>query len=207
MSSTIKADRLCNLRDVIQRRELIATCLGPDLHPVFLTLAGRADYRLMNRLGASFPKLFANRSNSFRIHHFKNGAWLSVDLPATYENYHCVQPLPCGRWLALRGRAKSVSDKNAHIFDADGQLVRSFHAGDGIENCQATSNGQVWTSFFDEGVYSDVPTGQSGLVAFNEFGETIADFKETGEEVGFRPFPAQHPATSSYRVTGPVPVA
>lgn len=184
MPQSCQAIRLSHLSDVLGRRQLVSLCIGADLNPVLLSIAGKLDYRFFNQLGASFPKLFASRSNRFRIHHRVDGAWAAIDLPATKENYHCVQPLPSGRWLLVRGRAKSVDDKNAHVFEADGRPINSFHAGDGIEDCQATTDGRIWTSFFDEGVYSDVPAGRWGLAAYDMAGETVFTLEECAEQAG-----------------------
>jgi len=184
MSAAYVARRLFDIRDVIEGRELVSWNIGPDLRPILMSLAGKADYRWIDRIDASFPKLFASRSNRFRLHYLADGGWASVDLAATHENYHAIQPLPSGRWLAVRARATSINDNNAHVFDAEGRHVTSFHVGDGIADCQATIDGQIWVSYFDEGVYGDVPTGQSGLVTFDSKGETLGTYADAGDQVG-----------------------
>jgi hypothetical protein len=176
--------RTLDIGDIVGGRQLVSICIGPDLQPILLSLEGRADYRLMNKLGASFPKLFSSRTNRFRVRHLIDGQWATTNLPQTHENYHIVQPLPHGRWLTVRGRAKSESDYNAHVFEADGRPVASFHAGDGIEDCQAMTDGKIWCSYFDEGIYGDVPTGRSGLVSFDAQGDKLGDYAEIGEQIG-----------------------
>lgn len=53
--------------------------------------------------------------------------------------------------------------------------------GDGIQSVQATSNGIIWTSFFDEGIFGNFgwndPVGACGLVAWNAEGNKIYDFQ------------------------------
>jgi hypothetical protein len=47
--------------------------------------------------------------------------------------------------------------------------------GDGIEHVQATSAGEIWVGFFDEGIYGNygwgsgtqLPVGRTGLVRFS----------------------------------------
>ena len=72
--------------------------------------------------------------------------------------------------------AKADYDKNGRIYTNKGKFVRDILLGDGIQTVQATSEGVIWTSYFDEGIFGnygwDNPLGSSGLVAW--------DAQETG---------------------------
>ena len=46
-------------------------------------------------------------------------------------------------------------DRNAVLYDADGQVVSEHVLGDGIGHVLATSTGQVWVGYFDEGIYGN----------------------------------------------------
>jgi hypothetical protein len=67
-------------------------------------------------------------------------------------------------------------DRNAVLYDADGQAVSEHVLGDGIAHVLATSTGQVWVGYFDEGIYgnygwgradSEEPVGAYGIVRFS----------------------------------------
>src|SRR5262249_48614233 len=151
---------------ILGSRHLINVTVSPSLDLVLLSLGQPPDYRAETE-HFSFPKRRAGRPNHFRIHYRAGDDWVGIDLPATDENYHAVQPLPQGRWLLVRGRAAGKRDDNAHVHAPDGTWLRSFHAGDGIADVQATERGSVWVSYFDEGVFGDTALGQSGLACFD----------------------------------------
>ena len=73
----------------------------------------------------------------------------------------------------VRGLAHGNDDQNASVYDASGRRVRSFHAGDGIRDVQATEAGTIWISYFDEGIFGRTSLGQSGLVCLDDHGQVI----------------------------------
>ena len=75
-------------------------------------------------------------------------------------------------------RAKGETDRNAHVFSLDGTPIRSFHAGDGIEEVQTTEAGDIWVSYFDEGVFGDTPLGGSGLACLDSAGRVEFKFND-----------------------------
>jgi hypothetical protein len=87
--------------------------------------------------------------------------------------------------VCARSHYKSPTDfeKNGRIYSLSGEFSREILLGDGIQSVQATSNGIIWTSFFDEGVFGNFgwnePVGASGLVAWNSAGNKIYDFQPT----------------------------
>ena len=110
--------------------------------------------------------------NQFHVLHVHPGGTTTVDIEPTRENIHHVQPLPGGRWLLVRARAASPGDANAHVYSPGGMRVSSFHAGDGIADVQVSAGGQIWVSYFDEGVFGArrVSLGASGLACLDEDG-------------------------------------
>ncbi len=176
---TIGATRLFGLAEVIGERHLIAATVGPDLDPVLLSSEREPDDRT-DGPGATFPKKRGRRPNRFRIHHrVADEVWTTLDLPETDENLHAIQPLGEDEWLLVRGRAEDEGDRNAHLYDASGRHLRSFHAGDGIQDVQATADGRVWVSYFDEGVFSGMGLGGSGLVRLDDCGRCTFRFPGT----------------------------
>jgi hypothetical protein len=177
----VTAQRVLTLADVLDGRHLIDVAVGPSLAPVLLSLEGEPDYRGLKN-GASFPKQRAKRPNAFRVHYLIRTRWTSLDLQPTGENYHSVQPLPNGEWLLVRGRANDETDNNAHVYDADGKLLRSFHAGDGIAAVQTSHNGHIWIGYFDEGVFGNTPLGRSGLACLDPHGRPLFRFTDLGAD-------------------------
>jgi hypothetical protein len=65
-------------------------------------------------------------------------------------------------------------DANGHIFSSEGRFLHSFLLGDGIQDVQATRDGRIWTSYFDEGIFGNYgwnePIGASGLICWDDTG-------------------------------------
>ena len=132
---TIEARRLFTFAEVIGDRHLVAASVGPNLDPILLSLEqGPSD----------FPKNETERPDRYRIYHrVAEDVWQTIDLAETDEDFHAVQPLGEDEWLLIRCRAQAEDDHNAHVYDASGQFVRSFHAGDGIQDVQTTRGGDI----------------------------------------------------------------
>jgi hypothetical protein len=178
----VVARKVLEFAAVLGNRHLITVTAGPSLEPILLSLEQMPDYRITTA-DASFPKRQAAKPNSFRVHYQAGEQWVHLDLPATAENYHAVQPLPRHRWLLVRGRASGEDDRNAHAYEADGTPAHAFHAGDGIAEVQATERGSVWVSYFDEGVFGDTVLGQSGLACLDPLGRPTFLFSDVPDPI------------------------
>jgi hypothetical protein len=174
----IQASCVCDTEEVAPARHVVRVTAGPHSDLVVLSLDAPPDYRRTAPSGASFAKLRAGHTNRYRIDHLRGGEWSSLALAPTDENFHCVQPLGGSDWLLVRGRADGNSDRNAHVYGPNGTCLRSFHAGDGIEDIQATAEGRVWVSYFDEGVFGDTALGQAGLACLDSSGRVGFRFNE-----------------------------
>ena len=64
-------------------------------------------------------------------------------------------------------------EKTAVILGPDGTERTLFHIGYGFEDIQAGSDGRIWVSYFDEGVYSGGLLPSEGLVAFDDTGDVV----------------------------------
>lgn len=102
-------------------------------------------------------------------------SWVSIQHKM---NFHMIQPV--GENILLLGArcrycGENGPEKNAVIVDFHGNIVREFCFGDGIEDCIVTRNGDIITSYFDEGVFGnygwDNPIGYCGLIVWNSDGE------------------------------------
>ncbi|WP_223642842.1 hypothetical protein [Corallococcus sp. EGB] len=110
-------------------------------------------------------------------------SWERFTLPRDAPDFDYVQPLPGGEVLLVNARCRYLSERaherNAHVYEPEGALSRELTLGDGIADVQATSDGQVWVSYFDEGVFGNRgwggdetrrPIGEDGLVRFDALG-------------------------------------
>jgi hypothetical protein len=97
-----------------------------------------------------------------------------------------IQPFPNGVFLAggrCRWTPKAI-EKNALVLDWEGNEVRRFTLGDGIQDLRVTESGAIWASYFDEGIFGNYgwghpgprPIGAPGLVAFSPCGDVVQSY-------------------------------
>jgi hypothetical protein len=79
-----------------------------------------------------------------------------------------IDALPNGR-LILQSHG-AVGERNAQIFGDDGRPRRRFVMGRAIEFMMADRQNNLWSAYFDEGVYSD-PISAAGLVRSDSDGD------------------------------------
>jgi len=93
-------------------------------------------------------------------------------------NFHYIQPI--GENILLLGarclyRKETGPEMNAVIVDTTGNVQAEFCLGDGIQDCIVTDEGNIITSYFDEGVFGNYgwekPIGHCGLIIWSENGE------------------------------------
>lgn len=93
-------------------------------------------------------------------------------------NFHFIQPI--GDNILLLGarcryRKENSPEMNAVIVDFEGNIQSEFCLGDGIQDCIVTDEGNIITSYFDEGVFGNFgwekPIGHCGLIVWSENGE------------------------------------
>ena len=80
-----------------------------------------------------------------------------------------------GGWLLGERRGGQTK-----VYDAQGNVRFEMDLGDASEDLQTTSQGLIWVSYFDEGVYGGT-IGRQGLVCFDNAGTPLfkyADFAE-----------------------------
>lgn len=86
-----------------------------------------------------------------------------------------VLSLPGDEFLVVSSRCSS-KDQNANVYGVDGTRRRAFRTGDGVQSIQATVTGDVWVSYFDEGIFGNCswgdgePPSASGLARFDTEG-------------------------------------
>lgn len=81
-----------------------------------------------------------------------------------------VDTLPNGR-LILQSHG-AVGERNAQIFGRDGRLRHTFVMGSALEFMMADRRNNLWSAYFDEGVYVD-PVSFAGLVRWDSGGNRL----------------------------------
>lgn len=154
---TVVAPLLCDLTDELGDRFFHHLCIGAKRDALMLSTAKP----LSVIAGRSRDKM------QFRLHHWHHEELHEFDLPPTPQVYYYAQKLG-NNYLCVAARC-APGEKNAHIFSTTGDLIRSFHVGDGINDVQTAPSGQIWISYFDEGVCGDTEHSPQGLTCFSEF--------------------------------------
>ena len=81
--------------------------------------------------------------------------------------------------------ADTRTDKlpNGHIYNFDGQLIKSFLIVDGIQDI-IVHNKKIITTYFDEGVFGYNGPNNDGLAIFDLFGHQLFGFNSSIETMG-----------------------
>ncbi len=168
----------------IKDGEIVAFNVDND-NEILAVIAHKAlDYQHENSYG-SFAKTKPDEQQVYEILKSSNGELSSLCLIKEEKfNIHDVQLLPQNRVLLICARSEYRSandfDKNGRIYSDEGVFLDEILLGDGIQDTQVTREGEIWTSYFDEGVFGnkgwDQPIGSSGLIAWNYRGDKLYEF-------------------------------
>ncbi|MEG0472917.1 MAG: hypothetical protein RR588_11330 [Solibacillus sp.] len=140
-------------------------------------------------INGCFPATVTEKSYRYQVIHLKDGHKKVLDLPKETWNYHDIQPIGDGHFLLVCARsyyhdAQNI-EENARIYDENGRFIRSFCLGDGIKHVYVTKNQEIWTGYFDEGVFGNYgweePIGSSGLVGWDAYGGKKDSLEEDKE--------------------------
>ncbi|WP_432866724.1 hypothetical protein [Microbispora rosea] len=166
----------------VQDAELVRAAAGPtgDLVVVWASPedADALTARSVQPGGASFPDSHAAAPVSVHIATYCPQQTMMVSIVGQPPAHSHAQPLPDGGVLLVGARCRwrnGAAESNAAIYDAAGELLREGVLGDGIADVQTTPSGEIWVSYFDEGVYGNfgwgeaegpAPIGSPGLIRF-----------------------------------------
>lgn len=188
MKTSVQLSPLCSIREHLAGDDLVALNVGPD-GVVYLVIAQKPlDYRT-TAVGGSFAKTRPDAPQRYRVVGLLGDeVVLQTLIEQEAFNIHDVQPLGGDELLLVCSRSMFRSagdvDHNGRVYSRAGVLKRELVLGDGIESTQVTSRGEVWTSFFDEGVFGNYgwtnPIGASGLVAWDATGKKLYEFEHGG---------------------------
>jgi hypothetical protein len=176
------------MREAVDERNVVGFNVGPR-GEVYLVLALEPlDYRTEDNGFATFPKTVPRSPQRYRVLAIREGD-VELDLVIDHEpfNIHDIQPLADDLLLVCARstyRGPNDFDLNGRVYSRDGTFVREFLLGDGIAAIQATTRGELWASYFDEGIFGNYgwrnPVGAAGLVAWSDKGEKLYDYEADG---------------------------
>jgi hypothetical protein len=106
----------------------------------------------------------------------ESGAFEPISIPLVRNLI--IDRFSDGRWLITSSRAGS-SEINAWILKKDGQPIRSFALGDGIEYVRCAQDGTIWVGYFDEGIFGG-SVASGGLVQFDDCGRPLWSYNDEG---------------------------
>lgn len=183
---TLRLTPLADLQPFANDGNLVAVTVGADRLIYVIIALGSLDYRADTAGGVSFAKTKPDEPQTYRVVGLYEGEPI-VDVHISQEqfNIHDVQPLPDNELLLACCRCcyrgPDNYEKNGRVYNSKGEFVRELLLGDGIASVQTTSDGLIWTSYFDEGVFGNFgwtqPVGASGLVAWDRIGNKVYEFE------------------------------
>jgi len=140
-----------------------------------------------------FPKTVMARSYRAELIEASPEGARSTAVEGLDVAYPMIEVLPSGELVVIGPRAKryrdGTTDLNCLVFNPQGQILRRFLVGDGIQDAFSDNQGRIWVSYFDEGIFGDfgwgnaggpMPIGASGLNCFDDFGNIVWDFGQAG---------------------------
>jgi hypothetical protein len=185
MTRILPLSPVASLTSLTGDGELVAFDAGPD-GLIYLVIALRPlDYRIEKLGAASFANTVPDQPQRYRVIGLSGtDPVLDVVIERERFNIHHVQPLVDELLLVCARsyfRKPDDFEKNGRVYSREGKFAREILLGDGLRSVQTTSEGVIWTSFFDEGVFGNYgwesPVGSSGLVAWNSFGKKLYEFQ------------------------------
>jgi hypothetical protein len=148
--------------------DLVTAASGPDGELVALWAsqenADALTARTVQAGGASFPDSRTAAPISVHVATYSPHLMTTVSITGQSLAHPHVQPLPDGGVLLVGARCRwrdGAAESNAATYDAEGELLREGVLGDGIEDVQTTPSGEIWVSYFDEGVYGNRGWGEA----------------------------------------------
>lgn len=136
-----------------------------------------------------FPEAQTERPFHYKIIRYSGGGCEEISIPDQHWNFHFVQPIDGSNYLLAAARCTryddGTADLNAKVYGPEGNLVREFLLGDGIEHLFVTEQNNIWTAYFDEGIFGnygwDEPVGSAGLIRWDAYGNRLYEYPNGGK--------------------------
>lgn len=184
VNKTIPLKPVVSLAPMMKQGELVAFNMGADGIVYFVFAQRPLNYRRFLPKGPSFALTRTGSLQSYRVVGFFDSE-LVCDVQIENEPYNIHEIQPVGNLLLLacarsHYRGPHNYERNGRFYRRDGVFSHEILLGDGINTIQATANCEIWTSYFDEGVFGNYgwndPVGASGLVTWNANGGKLYEF-------------------------------
>ncbi|MCX7748205.1 MAG: hypothetical protein N2645_15165 [Clostridia bacterium] len=178
-----QANMICDLQEYIEGYQIISISIGADNGYYVLAVNN-----VPKRIDGMFQQTQTSTQHDYKVITVQYDNVYTVNIDNQEWNYHFVQPIGDSNILLVCARSRYYGhnkyDLNGKIFDLNGNLIKEFLLGDGIQDVKVSSGGIIWTSYFDEGVFGnygwDNPIGSCGLRAWNQNGETVYIYNNDG---------------------------
>ncbi len=172
-----------DLYEYLEDYQIVSVSIGPDYGYYILSVNN-----IPPRIDGMFPQTQTTTLQNYKVIILQWDSVYTVNIENQEWNYHFVQPIGNKGLLLACARSEYYSkdkyDLNGKIFNFDGVLIKEFLLGDGIQDLKVTNRNDIWTSYFDEGVFGnygwDNPIGTCGLRAWNQDGEPVYTYNNYG---------------------------
>ncbi len=141
----------------------------------FLLTPNRENHQRFKAISDSNNRTMDAGEAKYKIIHFRGGDLIDVNLEQVARQPEPVQPLGADHYLlcAQNYRDRGKNNENAIVVDLAGNVVERLVLGRSIEAMKTTNNGNIWTCYFDEGVYSDDPISKKIVACFDKHGKHL----------------------------------
>lgn len=162
-----------DFEDDLNGYTIIDSSIGPRGEICILAVNKVPEY-----IDGMFPPVQTADGHDYKAIILSKGHKKEVIVKNQKWNYHFIQPMENDRIVLVCARShlyeNGVFDRNARVFDMSGNQVNAFLLGDGIQNFYVTKGNNIWTSYFDEGIFGNngwnQPIGSYGLRAWDSDG-------------------------------------
>jgi hypothetical protein len=144
--------------------------------PLLLFVEGKPPQPDLHRDRQAWSRWYQTPPKAHHVVYLEAGQPQSVTLEQSQgiSTFH-VQRFESG-WLLGESRGGRAS-----FHDKSGALRSAVEFGDAIESIQTTTDGHIWVSYFDEGVFGG-GIGRQGLVCFDSSGKDLFKYGDFAEQ-------------------------
>jgi hypothetical protein len=167
-----------NLNLETEKSKIVTTSIGFDSRKFILTVSS-----IPERINGMFPQTQTKDLLDYSIIEIHDGSLLKYSIKSEKWSYHFLQPVADDKFLLACARThyrNGDPEKNARIFDNSGKCISEFLLGDGLQDLKVTEDNNIWTSYFDEGIFGNYgwnePLGYCGLRKWDILGGTLFEF-------------------------------
>ncbi len=138
-------------------------------------LTDRAENLRFEAMMESNKALIAAGEGQFKIVHFRNGNFVDVNISQTVRGPLQLQPLGTDHYLLCARLSGDLgrNNENGIVVDRSGNVVERIVLGCCIEAMKTTRNGNIWTCYFDQGVFSGDPISRLVVGCFDQHGKHL----------------------------------